>query len=78
MMEIFWSASFCTVSMTRSPALEIFKNICAEFSEKNDLKIKLLHEDQSQIAGIIKRLTKEFAPIANESPLPPKLFLFIY
>lgn len=38
--------------------LEIFKNICAEFSEKNDLKIKLLHDDQSQIAGIIKRLTK--------------------
>ena len=47
--------------------LEIFKNICAEFSGKTDLKIKLLHEDQSQIADIILRLRQVLGKLKGES-----------
>lgn len=47
--------------------LEIFKNICAETSGKNNLMIKLLGEDQSQIANIILRLRRVLNDLKGES-----------
>lgn len=49
--------------------LEIFKNICSEKSGKNDLKIKLLREDQSQIADIILRLRQVLEELKGASAI---------
>ncbi len=47
--------------------MEIFKMICSEKSGKTDLKIKLLHEDQRQIAEIILRLRQALISLKSTS-----------